>query len=56
MKFKSWFRKFKIVEVPIVFVNRQLGTSKMNSSIFGEAVFGVISLRLKSIFSRKTFT
>ena len=55
MKFKSWFRKFKIVEVPIVFVNRQLGTSKMNSSIFGEAVFGVISLRLKSIFSRKTF-
>ena len=55
-KFKSWFRKFKIVEVPIVFVNRQLGTSKMNSSIFGEAVFGVISLRLKSIFSRKTFT
>ncbi|MFS9669863.1 polyprenol monophosphomannose synthase, partial [Klebsiella pneumoniae] len=54
MKFKSWFRKFKIVEVPIVFVNRQLGTSKMNSSIFGEAVFGVISLRLKSIFSRKT--
>ena len=56
MKFKSWFRKFNIVEVPIVFVNRQLGTSKMNSSIFGEAVFGVISLRLKSIFSRKTFT
>ena len=56
MKLKSWFRKFKIVEVPIVFVNRQLGTSKMNSSIFGEAVFGVISLRLKSIFSRKTFT
>ncbi len=56
MKFKSWFRKFKIVVVPIVFVNRQLGTSKMNSSIFGEAVFGVISLRLKSIFSRKTFT
>ncbi len=56
MKFKSWFRKFKIVEVPIVFVNRQLGTSKMNSSIFGEAVLGVISLRLKSIFSRKTFT
>ena len=56
MKFKSWFRKFKIVEVPIVFVNRQLGTSKMNSSIFGEAVFAVISLRLKSIFSRKTFT
>lgn len=55
MKFKSWFKKFKIVEVPIIFVNRQLGTSKMNSSIFGEAVFGVISLRLKSIFSKKDF-
>ena len=55
MKFKSWFKKFKIVEVPIIFVNRQLGTSKMNSSIFGEAVFGVISLRLKSIFSKKDY-
>ena len=47
--------KFKIVEVPIVFVNRQLGTSKMNSSIFGEAIFGVISLRIKSIFRKKSF-
>lgn len=52
MKFKAWKKNFKIVELPIVFVNRQLGTSKMNSSIFGEAVFGVISLRMKSIFSR----
>ena len=55
MKFKSHFKKFKIVEVPIVFVNRQLGTSKMNSSIFGEAIFGVISLRIKSIFRKKPF-
>ncbi len=55
MKFKSFVKKFKIVEVPIVFVNRQLGTSKMNSSIFGEAIFGVITLRLKSIFRRKSF-
>ena len=55
MKFKSHFKKFKIVEVPIVFVNRQLGTSKMNSSIFGEAIFGVISLRIKSIFRKKSF-
>lgn len=51
MKFKTWCKKFKIVEVPIVFVNRQLGTSKMNSSIFGEAIFGVISMKLKSLFS-----
>lgn len=55
MKFKTYFKKFKIVEVPIVFVNRRLGTSKMNSSIFGEALFGVISLKLASIFNRKNF-
>jgi len=55
MKLKSHFKKFKIVEVPIVFVNRQLGTSKMNTSIFGEAIFGVITLKMKSIFKKKTF-
>lgn len=55
MKFKTWCKKFKIVEVPIVFVNRQLGTSKMNSSIFGEAIFGVITLKMKSIFNKKNF-
>ncbi len=55
MKFKSHFKNFKIVEVPIVFVNRQLGTSKMNSSIFGEAIFGVITLKMKSIFQKKSF-
>lgn len=55
MKFKSYFKKCKIVEIPIVFVNRQLGTSKMNSSIFGEAIFGVISLKLRSIFCKKNF-
>lgn len=55
MKFKSHFKKFKIVEVPIVFVNRRLGTSKMNSSIFGEAIFGVISLKMRSIFCKKDF-
>lgn len=53
MKFKAWTMKCKVVEVPIVFVNRQLGTSKMNSSIFGEAVFGVMKLRLKSLFKKK---
>ncbi|MBD5195165.1 MAG: polyprenol monophosphomannose synthase [Bacteroidales bacterium] len=55
MKFKAYFKKYRIVEVPIVFVNRQLGTSKMNSSIFGEAIFGVISLKLRSIFCKKNF-
>ncbi len=52
MKFKAHRKKFKIVEVPIVFVNRVLGESKMNGSIFGEAVFGVIKLRLKSLFGK----
>ncbi|MDE6511355.1 MAG: polyprenol monophosphomannose synthase [Muribaculaceae bacterium] len=52
MKFKSWRKKFKVVEIPIIFVNRQLGTSKMNSSIFGEAVFGVMSLRMKALFGK----
>jgi dolichol-phosphate mannosyltransferase len=37
------------VEVPIVFVNRVLGTSKMSSGIFGEALFGVMKLKLDSI-------
>lgn len=55
MKFKAYFKKFRIVEVPIVFVNRQLGTSKMNSSIFGEAIFGVISLKMGSLFNKKKF-
>lgn len=52
MKFKAFKRGFKIVEVPIIFVNRVLGTSKMNGSIFGEAVFGVIKLKLKSLFKK----
>lgn len=55
MKFKAYCRKFKIVEIPIIFINRRLGTSKMNSSIFGEAVFGVIKLKLQKIFRQKEF-
>ena len=55
MKFKAFFKGFKIVEIPIIFINRQLGTSKMNSSIFGEAVFGVIKLKFDSIFRKKNF-
>jgi hypothetical protein len=42
--------------VPIVFVNRVLGTSKMNSSIFFEALWGVIKLRWDSIFNKRRFT
>ncbi len=53
MKFKAHCKGFKIVEVPIVFVNRVLGTSKMNSGIFGEAVLGVVKLRLNSLLGRQ---
>ena len=45
MKFTAYKCGFKIIEVPVIFINRELGTSKMNSSIFGEAVFGVIRLK-----------
>lgn len=50
MKFKAFKKGFRIKEVPIIFINRTLGTSKMNSGIFGEAFFGVIKLKLNSIF------
>lgn len=50
MKFTAYKYGFRIEEVPIVFVNRVMGVSKMNSGIFGEAVFGVIRLKLASLF------
>lgn len=52
MKFTAWLLGFKVVEVPIIFVNRVLGTSKMNSGIFGEAVFGVIRLKWNSLWKK----
>ena len=52
MKFTAYKYGFKIKEVPIIFVNRVLGTSKMNSSIFGEAVYGVIRLKWNSLFKK----
>ena len=52
MKFTAYKYGFKVVEIPIIFVNRVLGTSKMNSGIFGEAVFGVIRLKWNSFFKK----
>ncbi|MBC8595029.1 polyprenol monophosphomannose synthase [Oscillospiraceae bacterium N12] len=52
MKFTAYKCGFKIIEVPVIFINRELGTSKMNSSIFGEAVFGVIKLKVNSWFRK----
>ncbi len=52
MKFTAYKYGFRIAEVPIIFVNRVLGSSKMSGGIFGEAVFGVIRLRLGSLFKK----
>ena len=47
MKYTAYRLGFKLAEVPIVFVNRQKGTSKMSGSIFGEAFWGVLGLRFR---------
>lgn len=52
MKFTAYKLGFKIKEVPVIFVNRELGTSKMSGGIFSEALFGVIKLRLASMFGK----
>ena len=52
MKFTAYKHKFKITEVPIIFVNRVLGESKMSSGIFSEAVFGVVRLKVYSWFHK----
>ncbi|MDO5656217.1 MAG: polyprenol monophosphomannose synthase [Flavobacteriaceae bacterium] len=52
MKYKVWKKGLKVVEVPIVFTDRTLGESKISKSIMREAVFGIIGLRLKSMFGR----
>lgn len=50
MKFTAYKCGFKIKEVPVIFVNRELGVSKMSGGIFGEAFFGVIRLKISSWF------
>ena len=47
MKYTAWKKGFKLQEVPIIFTNRQKGTSKMSGGIFGEAFWGVIALRVR---------
>ena len=51
MKFRTWKKGFKIMELPIVFKDRERGVSKLNSSIIKEAVLGVLKMKLKSVFS-----
>ncbi|MBR5694971.1 MAG: polyprenol monophosphomannose synthase [Paludibacteraceae bacterium] len=52
MKYTAYKCGFTIKEVPIVFVNRVLGSSKMSGGIFGEAVLGVIRLKINSLFRK----
>ena len=55
MKFRAYLKKFKIEEVSIIFRDRVKGKSKMSSTIISEAIFGVMKMKLKSIFQKNKF-
>lgn len=52
MKYRAFAKNFNIQEVPVIFTDRTKGQSKMSGSIIKEAIFGVLSLRLKKLFNR----
>jgi dolichol-phosphate mannosyltransferase len=52
MKYRAFAKRFKIVEVPIIFTDRTKGQSKMSNAIITEAVFGVIRLRFRKLFNQ----
>ena len=52
MKYTTYKCGFKIKEVPVIFINRELGTSKMSGGIFSEAMFGVMRLRWDGWFKK----
>ena len=52
MKFKTYLNKFKIIEVPVIFTDRVKGESKLSGGIISEAIFGVISMKFKSLFTK----
>lgn len=56
MKFTAWKLGYNIVEIPIVFTDRKLGSSKMSGGIFSEALWGVIRMKLRSLFTKYTKT
>lgn len=53
LKFKTWKKKFRLKEIPIIFTDRVRGDSKMNASIISEAVFGIIEMKIRSLFNKK---
>ncbi|GAA4280609.1 polyprenol monophosphomannose synthase [Gaetbulibacter aestuarii] len=52
MKFKAYLGGFKILEIPVIFTDRTKGESKLSSGIISEAIFGVISMKMKSLFKK----
>jgi len=52
MKFSAWKKGFKIKEIPIIFTDRTRGVSKMSTGIIKEAVFGVIAMKINSLFKK----
>jgi dolichol-phosphate mannosyltransferase len=52
MKFAAWKLGYKVSEIPIIFTDRKLGSSKMSGGIFSEAFLGVPGMKIRSIFSR----
>ena len=52
MKFKAYLQNFDIKEIPVIFTDRTKGSSKMSGGIISEAVFGVINMKLKSLFNK----
>lgn len=52
MKFTAWKHGFKLVEVPIIFTERQEGHSKMSGGIFNEALWGILEMKVRSWFKR----
>ena len=53
MKFRAFKKKFKIVEIPVVFTDRTKGESKLSSGIISEAIFGVFKMKINSIFNKQ---
>ena len=53
MKYKAYLKKFKIVEVPVIFTDRTKGKSKMSGRIINEAIFGVLKMKFKSLLGKE---
>jgi dolichol-phosphate mannosyltransferase len=52
MKFTAWILGYRIVEIPIIFTDRKEGTSKMTGGIFNEALWGVLRMKIISLFRK----